>query len=346
MVRKVALLLAALVLALPAHPKADEEPVSTEGNFSKEPLAKEYSLERGVRYLDRVALKWTNEKKCGSCHTNYAYLMTRPAVKEVESPEVEQVRSFFQGRVAGWDKDDKDAKPKYPAEVVSTAAALAMSDAEISGKLQPITREALDRMWTIQKADGAWDWVKCNWAPFELDDYYGAIVAAVAVGYAPENYKDAESAKVGIAKLKSYLAKTPAPDMHHKTFLLWASTKLEGLMDSPTQAQTVKDLLALQRADGGWNLPSLGEWKRHDGSDNDKNGESDGYATGLAVFVLHEAGMKSDSEPIRRGLDWLKTHQRQSGRWFTRSLNDEETHYITHAGTGFALRAIAACKVD
>jgi squalene-hopene/tetraprenyl-beta-curcumene cyclase len=53
--------------------------------------------------------------------------------------------------------------------------------------------------------------------------------------------------------------------------------------------------------------------------------------------------MPADAEPIRRGIGWLKTHQRASGRWFTRSPTLDHTHYLTHAGTGYALMALAAC---
>jgi squalene-hopene/tetraprenyl-beta-curcumene cyclase len=53
--------------------------------------------------------------------------------------------------------------------------------------------------------------------------------------------------------------------------------------------------------------------------------------------------MPADAEPIRRGIGWLKTHQRAVGRWFTRPPTLDHTHYITHAGTGYALMALAAC---
>jgi len=46
---------------------------------------------------------------------------------------------------------------------------------------------------------------------------------------------------------------------------------------------------------------------------------------------------------IQRGIAWLKTHQRASGRWFTRSLNDDEDHYITDAGTCLAVMALRRC---
>jgi len=114
-------------------------------------------------------------------------------------------------------------------------------------------------------------------------------------------------------------------------------------MDSVQKVATVRSLRELQRADGGWCLPSLGKWKRRDGRPNDPNSPSDGYATGLVVFVLREAGVSSDDPAIQRGIAWLKSHQRASGRWFTRSLNDDEEHYIADAGTCLAVMALRRC---
>jgi squalene-hopene/tetraprenyl-beta-curcumene cyclase len=141
------------------------------------------------------------------------------------------------------------------------------------------------------------------------------------------------------------LRKNPPPDLHHKTWLLWASLKLDGLMTPAEREQAIKDLLALQRDDGGWSLPSLGDWKRRDGKANDKRAPSDGYATGLVLYVLRQAGTPATAGPARRGVNWLKTNQRTSGRWFTRSLNADRAHYISHAGTAFAVMALRACDV-
>jgi squalene-hopene/tetraprenyl-beta-curcumene cyclase len=48
---------------------------------------------------------------------------------------------------------------------------------------------------------------------------------------------------------------------------------------------------------------------------------------------------------MRRGVDWLKTHQRTSGYWFTRSVRDNGDHHIANAGTAFALMALKACRI-
>jgi len=40
---------------------------------------------------------------------------------------------------------------------------------------------------------------------------------------------------------------------------------------------------------------------------------------------------------------WFETHQRVSGRWITRLLNNGSRHCVTHSGTAYALLALAAC---
>lgn len=328
-----------VVLALTARAQDD----GPGPNRPDEPIAPRASIEQAARFLDAVAVNWTEQRQCGTCHTNYAALIARGFVPG-SSPEIEAVRGFFENRVAGWDKPEKDARPRWDTEVVATAATLAIHDARTTGTLHPRTREALDRMWRLQRDDGAWEWLKCDWPPYESDDYYGAVFAALGVGYAPDRYQDEPQARRGLEKLRDYFKATPAPSLHHRAFLLWASLRIDGLMTAAEREAVVKDLLALQREDGGWNLPSLGDWHRRDQSPNDKNAPSDGYATGLVVFLLRETGRPVEGPAVQRGVAWLRSNQRESGRWFTRSVNNDKAHYITHAGTAFALMALRACE--
>ena len=206
--------------------------------------------------------------------------------------------------------------------------------------MNPLTRKALDKMWTLQLKNGAWDWLKCRWPPFEHDDYFGAVFVAVGVGTAPEDYAKGASAQDGLAKLRNYLQRTSAPNLHHKAWLMWSSAKIDGLMTKEERAQTIDELLALQRPDGGWSLPSLGYWQGKDPKHiNDTNASSDGYGTGLVVYPLRQTGLPADPQGIKRR-KWLRDNQRESGRWFVRSLNTDKFHYITNAGTSFAVLAL------
>ena len=100
-----------------------------------------------------------------------------------------------------------------------------------------------------------------------------------------------------------------------------------------------RDLTAAQRPDGGWACSLLYPWDRADDKEQDLE-SSDGYGTGFAVFVLRKAGVPADGPAVARGVAWLKSHQRASGRWFTRSLNKDNEHFISHAGTAYAVMAL------
>src|SRR5262249_14250615 len=161
-----------------------------------EPVAKKMSLAKSAEFLDAVAVQWTQQRKCGACHTNYPYLMSRPMLKDMPSEGMVQVRKFFEDRAANW--DEPKGKPRWDTEVVATATALAIHDDRTTGKLHELTRKALDRMWTLQRADGAWNWLKCAWPPMEHDDYFGATYAALGVGHAPDKYGEGPEARKGL----------------------------------------------------------------------------------------------------------------------------------------------------
>ncbi len=304
-----------------------------------EPIARELSLAKAGAYLDAVNLDWLTTKKCGTCHTTYPYLMARPTLKEVSGTTEDAVRKFFEDRAAHWQTN----KPRWDTEVVATASALAHHDSQTTGKLHPLTRKTLDWMWKLQRPDGSWNWLKCDWPPSEHDDYYGVLIAALGVGAAPEGYADTPAARAGMEKIRAYLKANAPPTPHHKALLLWVSRHVADLMTAEERAATVKELLALQRPDGGWSLPSLGDWKWKTGKANDPaESPSDGYATGFVLVVLHEAGVRADETAVRKGVAWLRTRQRESGRWFTRSYNESKHHYITNAGTAYAVMALRA----
>jgi squalene-hopene/tetraprenyl-beta-curcumene cyclase len=310
------------------------KPTPTTAN---EPFAKSFSIAKAADYIDAVSLNWTRERKCFSCHTNVPYMLARPA-------PLKELRLFLENEAAGWEK----TAPKTDYYVLTTAFALAGHDAATTGKLQPLTKKALDWSMKLQKEDGSWKWPKCDWPPLEHDTWYGVVFMAIAYGTAPENYAKSEHVKPTLDRIRAYIAKNPPPDLHHKASLLWASQKIDGLTTDDERRATIKELLAKQRQDGGWCLPSLGDYgKRRDGSLNDPNSPSDGYATGFVVYVLRQASVKTDDPALQKAVKWLKSNQRESGLWFTRSLRvdhtDDRAHLITHAGSAFCVLALHAC---
>ena len=65
---------------------------------------------------------------------------------------------------------------------------------------------------------------------------------------------------------------------------------------------TIDELLALQRADGGW-------------SQTVPEPRSDAFATGQTLYVLSLAGLTAGRPEIRRGLDFLTATQKPDGSW-------------------------------
>ena len=304
-----------------------------------EPLAKTFSMARALHFLDSAALSWQKEKTCFSCHSNYAFLYARPAIAGNVQAHAE-IRKFAEDLVSDrWVK----GKPRWDMEVVTAAAALAFNDAQTTGKLHPLTRTALDRMWTVQRKDGGWKWLNCGWPPMESDDHYGVTLAAIAVGVAPQEYARTEAARKGMEGVRRYLKENPPTMLHQRAMTLWAAGYVPDLMTPEERKACIKDLLAQQRPDGGWAAATLGDWPRGDGTEQDKH-TSDGYGTGFVIYVLRRSGVPAADPALKKGVAWLKLNQRESGRWFTRSLFRDNKHYLTHAGTAFAIMALAACE--
>lgn len=107
-----------------------------------------------------------------------------------------------------------------------------------------------------------------------------------------------------IQKARVWLEHSQPKDLNQRTFryhgLGWAGA-------SPAELQReTKELLALQRPDGGWApLPKL---------------ESDSWTTGHLLVALHEAGGVPTSSPAyQRGVDFLLRTQFEDGSWWIRS---------------------------
>lgn len=335
-----------------------------------EPYAKAFSLEQTARYLDRAALDWQSTHACTSCHTMFPYLMARPTLGSI-SPQSSEVRQFFEDVVAG----KREAMPDYAchdvegAVAVGVAAALAFNDRWASGKLHPLTRQALDHMWAVQRADGGWTWPFRDTPPLKIDELYGAALAAVGTGMAPDGYADTPKAKAGLRGVRRFLKNASAVSLHQQAMLLWVANYVDDLLSAEAKARILTDLLAAQRPDGGWSMASLvdnvndlslpadrvfkaksekgygTEFLAFLGRDADYKSSlaSDGYATGFVIYVARQSDVPVNDSRLQRGLAWLKQNQRESGRWFTPSQAWHTQHLISNAGTGYAILALFAC---
>jgi squalene-hopene/tetraprenyl-beta-curcumene cyclase len=307
-----------------------------------------------------------HETFCVSCHTVVPYALARPALRAALAEQAPSLieRKLLDNvtkRVQMW----KEVEPFYPDETrgvpktaesrgtesILNALILAAYDVP-TGKLSPDARLALDNMWAQQlktgAARGAWSWLQFHNAPWEGDSqYYGATLAAIAVGAAPGNYRSAPEIQDGMKLLAEYLVRERESQiLINRVILLWASTKASGLLTPEQQKSIIDEMLSKQQADGGFSLSSfVGAWKRKD--DTPLETRSDGYATGVVTFVLLQAGVMRDQPQLNRGLAWLMLNQNKTeGRWLAYSLNKQRDlssdvgRFMSDAATAYAVLAL------
>ena len=315
---------------------------------------------------------------CVSCHTALPYALARPALRTVlgQTAPSDGERELIENvtkRVRLW----KDIGPYYSdhgydhktaesrgTESVLNALILANHDAQ-SGQLSGDARAAFENMWALQQTTGenrgSWSWLQFDLEPWEANDsgYYGATLAAIAVGRAPGNYESAPEIQENLKLLREYLTReSAAQSAINQVFLLWASTKLPQLLTRDQQKAIVQEILNKQRPDGGWRLASItwkwngwnlrslvNMWIREDGTPME--GKSDGLATSLAVLALEESGVPGDNPQLKRGLSWLMTHQNPAeGDWPASSVNKRRDlssgagRFMSDAATAFAVLAL------
>jgi hypothetical protein len=132
--------------------------------------------------------------------------------------------------------------------------------------------------------------------------------------------------------------------------LLWASARTAGLLTPAQQKAIMDEALGKQQPDGGFSLTSLvGGWKRRDGTSLET--KSDGYATGIVIYALRQAGMAADRTQLKRALTWLSENQdKAEGRWLAYSLNKQRDlssdvgRFMSDAATAHAVLALIGAK--
>jgi len=154
-----------------------------------------------------------------------------------------------------------------------------------------------------------------------------------------------------------WLLKAMAKDNEDRVFRLWglhaAGAKTEEI------AAAAKELMSKQREDGGWSqIDAAVEIKRDDDKTETIDPNSDAYATGSALVVLHLAGgMKTADQGYQRGLAFLLKSQLADGSWHIKSRSKpfqkyfetgfphEKDQFISSAATSWGVTAMAlACE--
>ncbi len=318
-----------------------------------EPAAENLSLDRAIAYVENGAKAWVNDRGCVSCHTTGWYGILRPQLAGSLGPPDPTFRAFLEERLRERLTRDPEElqREANTAEIVHLAASLASWDAYVDQRLSPQTEQALQLMFSLQRDDGAWHSVD-TWPPFESDVFQLATVAAMGVGMVSGWLEQATSGELRkhISGLREYLGRVAPPHDYARVALLWADQYFPGVIGAKNKQDVIRMILDHQRPDGGWSIRSFSEpekWGRGNRAERLRaetdfgDPPSDGHQTGLSVVVLSSAGVPPTHPAVKRGVAWLKANQRQSGRWWTKSLNTDKWHFITYTGTLYPVMALA-----
>jgi hypothetical protein len=247
-------------------------------------------------------------------------------------------------------------------EAVLNALVLAERDHR-QGVVGADARQAFASMFALQQSTGdqagAWRWLDFGLRPWEstTSPYFGAALAAIAIGLEPHGYAESAEIQSNLDLLRRYLRshldetlwdrlrRHDNADLFDRAMLLWASANLPGLLSTDERRAAVTALSDAQDSDGSWKLSSLGRWRSAEGVAPAAAG--DGYATGLIAYALEQVGTSPNEPHLARALTWLAAHQDATGMWSASSLNkhrDVSTNagkFMSDAATAYAVLALA-----
>ena len=346
-----------------------------------------------MQYLDERIEVWLSEgtalrtgngtTNCISCHTTLPYALARPTLRRamgVEAPTplenrvldqiVRRVETYGDQELMYEFNEAKKAE-SLGTEAVLNLLILTSADGR-AGASDSTVQAALEQLWRTQRQDGSWNWLEFGLEPFETKEsmYQGAAWAAMAVGeLAPDAAATDPAFGQGVQKLRGYLNATfEQRSLFNRTWALLASTRLEGLLSDTQRDGLLLELEQQQRADGGWSLSTLGEWRWSASEapftppgdvDPALLARSDGFATGLVTYALQEAGLPLSHPTVERGVAWLLANQKPvlpaenaPAAWRAHSLNFDRENggprgettprlFMSDLATSFAVLALA-----
>lgn len=333
-------------------PTADELKVAVFG---------EASIRAALKYLDEGSLAWTRSKNCVACHTTGAYLLDRPMLTSFVGKPQQEVHDYF---VKTLPTELPSTKVKQEItyfvqaeRAVWRAAGLAQWDKYVTGSTSEPTDRALRAMMQQLSSHGGFYMPDPVEIPYETTDLELSQHAARAIVSAPgwlANLKDAELLQQ-VERFKGYLRQAKPRHDYDRAIRIGIATSMPDVVSPEQLSADIAMLWSKQHQDGGWSTRDMAEtnnWSAHmtdvvvkliEGLPDAAHPESDPYMTALAICLLRESGTPSSDPRIQRGVEWLKSQQRESGRWWMHSLYRGNYHFSTYIATSKAMQALALC---
>jgi Ca2+-binding EF-hand superfamily protein len=287
-----------------------EEAEQAELDEQPNPEKARKTIERGLDFLQKDAVKWRKERECATCHhgtmTVWVFSEAKAQGYVVDKEQLADTVKWTRERLKDIDKP-RDTRPGW--NMVSTPAVYLSMMALTVPKQDAISADELKRiaghLVRHQEADGSWAWSLApaqNRPPpaFESDEVVTLMTLMALESHIPPDAKKQSDARDSCTKAEKWLEKEKATETTQSQALRLFRAVRAG--KSANSLQPLLDgLFSRQNKDGGWG--------------QDKNLPSDAFATGQALYFLSLAGVKADRAEIQRGVAFLIATQKEDGSW-------------------------------
>jgi Squalene-hopene cyclase C-terminal domain len=269
------------------------------------------SVERGLGFLEKDAVKWRKEHQCATCHhgtmTVWALSEARSQGYEIPADTLAETVKWTKSRLL--ERIDLPRDPRPGWKMVSTPAIYLALMARTVPKQDAVSADDLKRitghLLRHQEADGSWAWssapAKNRPPPFFESDEVATLLACMALGsQVPTDPKEKSKVRDALGKAAAWLAKTRPSDTTQAAAVRLLF-KVQAGGSAKTLQPEIERFLRRQNPDGGWGQL--------------RDAPSDAYATGQALYVLSLAGVKNDRTEVQRGVTLLVASQKKDGSW-------------------------------
>jgi hypothetical protein len=273
------------------------------------------SIERAIGYLQAESANWLSTRKCAACHhaplplwalseaERQGYLVDKEYLATTIDSLLGSKEQLLSSRIFPNPADPPDPRPQgrglnmgLPFLAVAARSPSSLTEGQRQS-LDLIAEEIISK----QQPDGSWEFFAGLRRP-PVNENQVTDVAWIILALKGETGPEAPPARhEALSKAIEWFEAANHSDIHQekvlKLLLLLRTDRPRDELQS-----TIDELIALQRADGGW-------------SQTIPEPKSDAFATGQTLYVLSLAGYTANDSAIKRGIDFLVATQADDGSW-------------------------------
>jgi pimeloyl-ACP methyl ester carboxylesterase len=274
-----------------------------------------HTVDRAIKYLQTESAAWLNTRKCAACHhvpmplwalgeaERRGYAIDKKFVAATAESLLGSKDKLLASKIFPDPAAPPDPRPQgrglnmgLPMLAVAAQSVPSLTEGQ-KQSLKLIAEEIVKK----QQPDGSWEFFATLRRP-PINESQTTDAAWIVMALQGTTWPDAtKSRREALSKAAGWLDGAKCSGTHQDKVL---KVILGARSGKPREAlqTTIDELLALQRADGGWSqtVPEL---------------KSDAFATGQALYALSLAGFTAEQPEIQRGIDFLVAAQKPDGSW-------------------------------